>query len=48
MGGGGAGFEGSTEEHRAPAPAAARAGCIRPPAATPASNIADMDDDIPF
>lgn len=48
MGGGGAEFEGSGEDSRAPAPAAARAGGSRPPAAKPATNIADMDDDIPF
>ncbi|HSQ10317.1 MAG TPA: single-stranded DNA-binding protein [Burkholderiaceae bacterium] len=46
MGGGGAEFEGAGEESRAAAPARASSG--RPPAAKPATTIADMDDDIPF
>jgi len=44
--GGAAELEGG-EEARAPAPA--RSGGARPaPAAKPATNIADMDEDIPF
>jgi single-strand DNA-binding protein len=45
--GGGADFEGGGEEQRAAAPA--RSSSARPaPAAKPATNVADMDDDIPF
>ena len=43
---GGADPEGATEEPRAAAPARASSG--RPAAAKPATNVADMDDDIPF
>ena len=43
--GGGADVEGG-EESRAPAPARSASG--RPAAQTPATNVADMDDDIPF
>jgi single-strand DNA-binding protein len=48
--GGGAEFEsGGDEQQRAPTPAAARTGGGRPaPAPKAATNIADMDDDIPF
>jgi len=45
MGGGGAEFDGGSEEPRAPA----RAPAGKPAsAAKPASSMADMDDDIPF
>jgi single-strand DNA-binding protein len=45
--GGGADFEGGGDEQRAAAPA--RSTSARPaPAAKPATNVADMDDDIPF
>ena len=45
MGGGGAEFDGGSEEPRAPA----RATASKPAsAAKPASSMADMDDDIPF
>ena len=45
--GGGADFEGGDEAARAPAPA--RAAASRAPStAKPASNVADLDDDIPF
>ena len=45
MGGGGADFDGGSEEPRAPA----RAPAGKPAsAAKPASSMADMDDDIPF
>lgn len=48
MGGGGGGAPGGDDDFSpAPAPAAARSGGARP-AAKPATNIADMDDDIPF
>jgi single-strand DNA-binding protein len=45
MGGGGAEFDGGSEEPRAPARAAANKPAS---AAKPASSMADMDDDIPF
>jgi single-strand DNA-binding protein len=46
MGGGGADFDAGAEERPA---APARAASGRPaPAAKPATNVADMDDDIPF
>ena len=45
--GGGADFEGGGDEQRGAAPA--RSTSARPaPAAKPATNVADMDDDIPF
>jgi single-strand DNA-binding protein len=45
MGGGGAEFDGASDEPRAPA----RAPASKPAsAAKPASSMADMDDDIPF
>ena len=45
MGGGGADFDGGSDEPRAPA----RAPASKPAAAAkPASSMADMDDDIPF
>jgi single-strand DNA-binding protein len=43
---GGADAEGGSDEPRAAAPARASSG--RPAAAKPATNVADMDDDIPF
>ena len=43
--GGGADVDGG-EESRAPAPARSASG--RPAAQKPATNVADMDDDIPF
>ena len=45
MGGGGADFDGGSEEPRAPARAPASKSAA---AAKPASSMADMDDDIPF
>jgi len=45
MGGGGAEFDGGSEEPRAPARAPASKSAA---AAKPASSMADMDDDIPF
>jgi hypothetical protein len=46
--GGGAEIEGGGDEQQR-APASARTGGGRPaPAAKPATNVADMDDDIPF
>jgi single-strand DNA-binding protein len=46
--GAGTDFDGSDDASRAPAPARATGGRSSAPAAKPASNVADLDDDIPF